>query len=249
MTIATSPTAVAPPRRRFIAVLGALFVAAALGGAYIDWMWWPLYSGLMLTIGAIAILLVGGVVLLVGTIRRGIVRRIAIAVLAVGVGLLAGQNLGPSREPLIRQFDGTMTLHLTSPMVADATGPVECTSVASATEFSVVGDSNMRLETPDRPFVDVYLNTGDRWEAIDDSPRKNGVRFQIGLTATEVSEAGKPMTADMQAAASSTMEPTFTNAGGSLRFAGLVPKTAPDLSGESMDLAGTLEWTCGQPLQ
>jgi hypothetical protein len=249
MTTSTRPTAVARHRRRFIAVLVPLFVVAALAGAYIDWMWWPLYSGLMLTIGAIAILLVGGVLWLIGLVRRGIVRRIAIAVLAVGVGLLAGQNLGPSREPLIYQFDGTLTLHLTSPMVADGTGPANCINVASASEFSVTGDSNMRLETPDRPFVDVYLDAGDRWEAIDDGPRKDGVRFQIGLTAAEVTEAGKPMTADMQAAASSTLEPTLSNAGGSLRFSGLVPRIAADLPGESIDLAGTLEWTCGRQLQ
>jgi hypothetical protein len=247
----STSTAPALARRRswFRAVAVVLFIAGALVGAYLDWMWWPVYSGLMLTIGAIAILLVGGVLWLIGLGRRGIIRQMAIAVLAVGVGVLAGQNLGPSREPLIQQLDGTMTLHLTSPMVADATGPANCSNVASATEFSVGGDSNMRLETPDRPFVDIYLNKGSRWEAINDAPRKDGVRFQIGLTAAEVSEAGKPTTAEMQASPSSTLESTFTNEGGSIRFGALVPKAAPDLSGESIDLAGTLEWTCGQPLQ
>jgi hypothetical protein len=32
------------------------------------------------------------------------------------------------------------------------------------------------------------------------------------------------------------------------RLIAVVSKTAPDLSGESIDLAGTLEWTCGQAL-
>jgi hypothetical protein len=49
----------------------------------------------------------------------------------------------------------------------------------------------------------------------------------------------------MVAAPSSTLESTFADAGGSIHFAGLVPKTGLSESGESMDLAGTIEWTCG----
>jgi hypothetical protein len=248
MSTTTTLTAGRRPRGRRLAIAVLLFVAAAVAGAYLDWMWWPVYSGLMLTIGAIGILLVGGVLGLVGLIGRGIVRQVAAAALVVGVGLLAGQNLGPSREPLIQQLDGTMTLHLTSPMAAVATGPASCTNVASATEFAVSGDPNMRLDTPDQPFVDVYLNKGSRWEVLGDAPRKDGVRLQIGITATEGSEAGKPTTATMQASASSRVQATFTNDAGTVRFAGLVSKTGPDSTGDSMDLAGTLEWTCGPPL-
>ncbi len=40
------------------------------------------------------------------------------------------------------------------------------------------------------------------------------------------------------------LESTFSNEGGSIRFAGLGAQVGPDFTSESMDLAGTLEWTC-----
>jgi hypothetical protein len=52
----------------------------------------------------------------------------------------------------------------------------------------------------------------------------------------------------MEATASSTLESTFTREGGSIRFADLVALGGPGFTGESMDLAGALEWTCGPPL-
>jgi hypothetical protein len=244
MTLTTATT-VASGRGRFVALVVAAFAVTAVVGAYIDWMWWPVYSGFVLTLAAFAILLLGGLLALVGQIRRGMIRRIGFIGLVVGFGLLAGQNLAPSREALIQQPDGTMTIHLTSPMVSSATGPASCRNEASATEFSVEGDPNMRLDTPDQPFVQVYFNVGDRWNAIEDGPRKDGVRFDIGVTGAVVSDKGKPATVAMVTAPSSTLESTFANAGGSIHFGGLVPKTGLGESGESMDLAGTIEWTCG----
>ena len=40
---------------------------------------------------------------------------------------------------------------------------------------------------------------------------------------------------------------TFSNDGGSLRFSGLEPEMNVDYSGEAIDLAGTIDWTCGEP--
>jgi hypothetical protein len=233
-------------RTAVLIIAGIVFVVAAIVGAYLDWIWWPVYSGLVITLAAGAILFVGGVLALIGRgIHSGIVRRIALVALAVGIGLVAGQNLGPSREPLINPSGGTMTLHLESPVVGVATGPANCTNVASATEFAVSGDPNIRLDTPDRPFVSIYLDVGDRWQVLRDTLRKDGVRLDIGVTAELVSDAGKPSTIGMQAAESSTLKSTFSNQGGSIRFAGLVAQSGPDFNGQSMDLAGTLEWTCG----
>ena len=52
----------------------------------------------------------------------------------------------------------------------------------------------------------------------------------------------------MEARESSTLESTFSNEGGSIRFADLEALGGPVYTGESMDLAGTLEWTCGAAL-
>jgi hypothetical protein len=173
------------------------------------------------------------------------VRRAALVIVAVGIGLVAGQNLGPSREPLMIPSDGTLTLRLDSPVVGVATGPAICSNVASATEFQVSGDPNVRLDTPDQPFVSIYVNVGDRWRVLREVPRKDGVLLNIGITGTLVSDNGKPSTIGMQATEASTLESTFSNEGGSLRFANLAAQSGPDFNGESMDLAGTLEWTCG----
>lgn len=66
----------------------------------------------------------------------------------------------------------------------------------------------MRLDTPDQPFVQVYFNVGDRWDAIDGGPRKDGVRLDVGVTGALVTDKGKPATVAMVAAPSSTLEST-----------------------------------------
>jgi hypothetical protein len=248
----TGPTA-APPRWRgralYAVAIGGL-VVAALAAAYMNWIWWvPSYGGgLLIASAAAATLVVGGVVAVLGRWSgRAWLKRVALVVLAMGVGIVAGEALGPSREPLIYQPGGTMTLRLESPVAATATGPAICQNVASATEFSVDGDPNMRLDTPDRPFVSVFTDVGDRWKVLREAPRKDGVWLRIDVTGALVSDAGKPGTLSMQAAGSSTLTSTFSNSGGSIRFAGLVAQTGPDFTGESMDLVGTLEWTCGAP--
>ena len=223
-----------------------VFLVAAMVGAYLDWIWWPVYSGLTITLAAGAILLLGGIVTLIGHLSgRRIVRRIALVIVSVGIGLVAGQTLGPSRESLMIASDGRLTLRLDSPVVGVATGPAICTNVASATEFQVSGDPNIRLDTPDQPFVSIYVNLGDRWQVLRDVPRKDGVLLNIGITGRLVSDKGKPSTIGMQATEASTLESTFSNEGGSLRFAKLSAQSGPDFNGQSMDLAGTLEWTCG----
>ena len=242
--VPSAPTQGGRTRIALIAIGAIVFAVAAIVGAYLDWLWWPVAygGGLLIALAAGAILLVGGIVALVG---RGIVRRGALVVLALGLGIVAGQNLGPSREPLIYQSGGTMTLRLESPFVGVATGPVDCTNVASATEFQVSGDPNNRLDTPDRPFVSVYVDVGDRWRVLGDRPRKDGVRLNIGLTGALVTDNGKPGSIGMQATESSALSSTFGNQGGSIRFAQLAPQGGPDFTGESVDLSGTLEWTCG----
>jgi hypothetical protein len=239
-----------------IAVLLALLALAAAAGAYGNWILWDDEKGFVLSLGAVAILAAAGLVGLVGFVvagqrgpehvHRGAIRSVALGVAVVGVGILLGQKLGPSREPLIYQFDGTMTLTLTSPIAATAKSPSTCINVASATEFSVDGDSNMRLDTPDQPFIAVYLDVGDRWVVRDGgAPRRNGVWFRVDMTGALVTDSGKPATTTLLATPSSTIEATFSNAGGSVRFAGLVDQEAADPAGAASPLAGTVSWTCG----
>lgn len=226
-------------------LLVTLVIAVALAavlGAYIDWMWWLDYAGIILTLAAVAIVLVGAVVALVG---RGIARRGGLVALAVGIGLLAGQNLGPAREPLI-YATGTMTVRLDSPVVAVASGEAVCANVASETEFQASGNVTFRFDQLGRVADQVYVDVGDRWEALEGRPRSDGIAFSIMVTDLAIPDSGAPTMAFMVADESSTLGSTFTNQGGSIRFAGLVRQARPDLTGAPMDLAGMIDWTCDE---
>ncbi len=239
-------TAVGRSRYAFWSILLATVAIAGLVGAYVDWLWWPVYSGIVLTIVALAILVAGVIVAALG---RGRVRRVGLLGLAVAAGLLIGQNLGPTREPLIYTDGGTMTLRLESPIVAAATGPANCTNVASETEFQVSGTPNLRLNEMNRVWDNVSLTFGDRWEAIEDGPRKDGLRLSIWGTDLAIPADGMPSMVEMEAAESAIVEATFTNEGGSARFSNLAPRAGPDMNAAPMDLAGSIEWTCGPVLQ
>ena len=222
----------------FVAALVLVGLAAAVVGAWLDWLWWPVYSGLTITLVAFGLIIVGGILAM---IPRRPVRRAGLLVLAAAVGALLGQNLGPSREALI-PAEGTVTLTLERPFAETATAVATCSNVASGTEVSVSGDANMRLS--DRSFVSIYVDSGDRWAVTSDAPRANGVRLQIDITPELVPDDGRPSSVGMRATPSSTVEAAFTNEAGRVQFAGLEPMTDVDHDGTSMDLAGTIEWTC-----
>jgi hypothetical protein len=245
LTPTTAPTTSRRPGPVFFAILLVVFVAAAVGAAYFDWIYWDEERGssLLLGLGAIVLILVGGPIAI---FARGFIRRSAFVVLALSVGIFAGLFLGPSREPLIYQTGGTMTLHLTSPIVATATGESTCQNVASGTEFQIGNDENStRLDTPDPAFVSIFINKGGRWADLSPDHRANGVYLAIRITPTAITSAGKPSTSGQQTVSSSRLESTMTNAGGSITFGSLETMTGPDFGGAPMDLAGTIEWTCG----
>ncbi len=244
-----TPSIPAATRRRpgpaYLAILVAVFAAGAGLGAYWDWVHWNAYSGasLLLSLGAVLLLLMGG---LLSAFTHRLRRRVGLVVLALGVGLLAGQFLGPSREPLILQTGGKMTIHMTSPVIAMASGPATCENVASGTEFEVSNDYTVtRLDSPDQAFILIEADKGARWEALSEESRKDGVRLTIRIEGTVVPASGKPLANELQAGPSSTLTSTFSNAGGSIMFANLVPRSASDLAGEPIDIAGTVDWTCG----
>ena len=187
--------------------------------------------------------------MIVAALGRGRVRRVGLLGLAVAAGLLIGQNLGQPANRSSTPTAVTMTLRLESPIVVAATGPADCTNVASETEFQVDGTPNLQLNEMNRVWDSVSLTFGDRWEAIEDGPRKDGLRLSIWGTDLAIPADGAPSMVEMDAAESAIVEATFTNEGGSARFSNLAPRAGPDMNAAPMDLAGSIEWTCGPVLQ
>ncbi len=242
---ALSAAATGPARFAVYAILVIAFGLAAIVGAYLDWQWWPVYSGLTLTLVAVPLSLFGAILAIV---TNGRLRRIALVILAIGAGLLAGQNLGPVRAPLLHS-DGSMTITLDGPIEATASGPATCSTVADGSELSIGGDPNLRLDTTESPFVSVYFDIGDRWEALNGGPRANGVRLVITVTPRAVPADGRPAMIGMGADATSSVTIDANATGGVVRFDDLVPLADADYTGEAMDLSGMIEFICDEPAQ
>jgi hypothetical protein len=201
----------------------------------------------MITIGAVAVLL-AAVVLRVIPLRRS--HQLALLVAAVGVGVLAGQNLGPSR-PALTQTEGTITVTLTSPKATTGTAPAVCSMDAPATELSVSGDPNLRLDIlptdpsapadiDQRAFVGMSVSVGDRW--MDGPERRPDA---VLLSAMVSGVFGKAAESRMVTGASSPVALRWDPSGGTMSFEGLVQDTRyADATGDPIDLAGTVTWTC-----
>ena len=235
-------------RRRWVAFVAVVaFVAAAILGAVGDWVWWEPYKGITITLAAGGILLVAIVLAMLHRTRPA-----ALVAGAIGVGLIAGQSLGPSRPQLVH-FEGTLTVTLTAPRATSGSAPVSCAMDAAATELSISGDPNLRLDVvPDDPsapadvdqreFVSVSLTVGDRWEQ-GPTPRPDGVVLRISVGRVEADLPESPM----RSSPSSTLEVDRSATGGTLSFAGLVPEIRPsEPTGDPIDLAGTVTWTCDE---
>jgi hypothetical protein len=233
-------------RRRWIVIAAALiFVVAAGLGAIGDWYWWPVYSGIVITLAAAAILLVAFVLAVIPRTRIA-----SLLVAMAGIGLIAGQNLGPSR-PVLQPYEGTMTVTLTTPRATSGSLPIWCSMDASGAELSVSGESDVRLDIlPDDPavpadvdqreFFFVSLTVGDRWQQ-GATPRPDGVRLSTIIGSVK---ADDPETR-MSSAPSSTLDLTRSGTGGTLSFGGLVVEATDQPARDPIDLAGTLTWDCG----
>lgn len=246
---ATEPRARSEPRRRLprgIAIAGlVLFAAAAVIGAYADWVLWPDDSRIIITMGVVALLVVA---LVFGIVPRRRSRQIALLVAATGFGVLAGQTLGPSRPPLT-QTDGTISVVLTSPQAATGTAPATCAMETPAAQLSLSGDPNLRLDilpanpaapadVDQRAFVGINVSIGDRWYA-GPHPRPDQVRVLAVISGA----VGKVAETRMESDTTSPLQLSWSADGGTLQFGGLVPDTAGS-SGDTIDLAGTITWTC-----
>jgi hypothetical protein len=231
-----------------VVILALLGIVAAAIGAYLDWQWWHPTSGIMVTIAAAAALLLAGAVALG---RTPVTRMVSMAIGAIGIGLLLGQNLGPSREtPLLGS--GTVTLQLSEPAdAAEVTGRADCNLTASGDNFAIWGDPNIRLEVGDqdphdRDFVGISITAGDMWQAGAE-PRTDGIGLSLLVGGGgPIPEDGAPSEVMMASALTSEIEGTVDQRSGSIRFSGLVvhPTYEAGAAAEPRDLAGTVSWTC-----
>ncbi len=147
-------------------LLGVVAAVGAVGGAIWDWYNWHPMSAVVATLVAIPLVLIG-VVLLIIRARRS--RQVGGVVLALGLGIVAGQVLGPSR-PDFDGSSGSVTVALEQPHRGDLDRGASCTYDTEG-QFQVSGDPNMRLpagpadpaipaDVDGRPFVSFHLTVG-----------------------------------------------------------------------------------------
>ena len=230
--------------------LGALALIALAGagvGAYLDWKWWHPTSGIVVTIGAIGLLLVG----MVAWISRWRpVRPLAFAALAFGIGALLGQNFGPSRPP-ISQAAGTVTVELTEPAdAAPITGRADCQLTPDGENFEISGDPNLRLQIGEQPLeqrdgVQLSVARGDMWEH-GDGPRSDGWSLIVIVSDSgPFTDAEIPGIQFMRSGGESSLVGSGRQDAGSIRFDGLVLDAEQSQGAqEPLELAGTIEWSC-----
>ena len=251
MTASTAPTAT---RRRWIGlVLLALAVlAGAAVGAYLDWRMWHPTSGIVVTLGAVGILLIGAIA---WASRWRPIRPLALGILAFGVGVILGQNLGPSRPP-ISLVQGTVTIELTQPAnAAPIAGRASCQLTPDGENFEISGDPNLRIQIGDQPreeqdAIQVALAKGDMWEYGAAEPRDDGWSLlTIVSDSGPFTDAEVPTSAAMASDGSSELRPTGDQEAGSITFSGLVAADVGlgDASASPVELAGTLSWSCEGP--
>jgi hypothetical protein len=241
------PTLSLTARTLGLAALTVIFVVAAAIGAYAHWILWHPMDGLLIFLAAGAALLAAGVMAI--ALRRR--RRVALIPLVVGVGLLAGQGLGPSRAEL-QHDDGTMTVTLERPNATSGATAALCQTVEGGSELQVYGASRLGIGEDDpaipadidqREFVTISLTVGDRWRdaAIH---RSDDVDLMVSVSGVvaDAPEVGYAANDD------SLIKIEWTNDGGSLQFDRLVVESDQGVArGEPIDLAGVISWTCRLP--
>ncbi|HET7704140.1 MAG TPA: hypothetical protein VFK35_12125 [Candidatus Limnocylindrales bacterium] len=245
-----STTSDRPARRTtwLLPVLGLVLVAASGVGAWSNWYLWHPMSGLVVTIAAVGLLLVGGLALLV---RSNRLRPIGLVLAVAAVGTVVGQQVGPDRPAVRRHDSGTLRLVLTAPAAFDASGKASCGSAADASQVVVDPDEFGLARSSDRAdFHYVYVTIGDMYDYGARTARSDHLSVVI-----TVMNAGIPADADpnvrpgetrhtSDAASNLVLAPGHSVNGGSITFSNLALGDPADPARRS-DLAGTVSWTCG----
>jgi hypothetical protein len=243
-----TPPEPAPNRRRrrwWLVGLLAVAAIAAVIGAWLDWEWWPVYSGIVITIAAIAIGIIAAVALL---IPRSLSRSIGAVLGAIAIGLLLGQNLGPAREmPAVSE--GSMTVALTSPEASESTHDVTCSSTSGGVNLSVSIESGRGIDLGDWVIAHVSFSAGDLWEAA--YPRDDELEVWVQLVDTGPIEDDEfPTEVVMVSDSSSAITANLDGLAVSVDFDGLVRNEEYETGvgqADPVDVAGTIEFTCEAP--
>lgn len=235
------------PRRpipwRLIAFV-VLLVVGIVAGAVWDWFNWHPIDAIVLTLGAVLLLVLGGVL----AIARRRARTLGVLLLVLGGGIVVGQVLGPSRPDLVHR-DGSATVALISPKTTEGNALASC-ATSDGSELQLTVDQNLRLDIVDddpsipadidqREFFGASLTIGDRWR-VRGEPRPDRAELLVivGSVVADVPEARYVSTP------TSTLEVDWTNTRGTLRFSGLQRVAGAEGSGAPLDLTGTIDWTC-----
>jgi hypothetical protein len=243
MTASTAPTTRHWAR---YAVLLAPLIAGVAAGAYLDWLMWSPSSGIVVTIGAIGLLLVGA---LAWSSQWRPIRPAALWVAAFGIGILLGQNFGPSRPP-ITLTAGRVDLQLTEPAGAQPTGGrADCQLTPDGQNFAISGDPNVRIKIGDQTreeqdAVQISIARGDMWQYGE--PRSDRWSLIVAVSDTgPFTEDDIPGLWFMESGPASELVATGAQAAGSIRFDGLVLDASQSQGADQpLDLSGTIEWTC-----
>jgi hypothetical protein len=223
-------------------VFAAVLMAAVAAGAWLDWHLWHPMSGITITIGAIFALVMALVLWLA---RRPFARGLAAVALAVGIGLIAGQVLGPSR-PELSIVDGTMTIRIDVDPAAERTGRATCSTEAAGDQLQAGNDPNEGRPSESADFISVSISIGDRWDFMRQGARPDHLRVFISVGAAVATAArGLDEVVHASDAASELIAETRGNVG-TMRFANLalVDGATGRFTAQRSTLRGTIEWTC-----
>lgn len=230
--------------RGLLAVLALTLVAALAVGMYANWYLWHPMSGIVATLGAAILILVGGIAAL---IRNRRVRAIAAMLLVAGFGTIVGQNVGPDRPPIFPHETGTLRLVLSAPTAFDATGDATCSETADASQVTVdPGEFGLARASEDADFHYVHIAIGDMYDVGARGRRDDHLSLTIEVQPALLPADGKPAPTRLTSDGASvlTLGSGHTLEGGSLTFANLAIGDPADPARRS-DVAGTVSWTCG----
>ena len=232
-----------------LALLLVPVAAGALVGGYLDWMWWHPTSGILITIVAGALLVVA---VLAWTSRWMPIRPAVLGIAAFAIGLLLGQNLGPSRPP-IELVSGSLAVQLTEPADAQPVeGSADCQLTPDGQNFEISGDPNIRLEIGDQPReeqdnLQISIAKGDMWQYGE--ARSDGWSLIVAVSDTvPFTDEQVPGIWYMTSGPSSDLAVEGTQEAGSIRFDGLVLNEGQSQGAdEPLEMGGTIRWACDGP--